>query len=154
LTGGSVYLADSNILIRLAHREHPLFPVVRKAMNELELRNIGIAYTLQNMTEFWNALTPPLARNGFGLSIEDRANDAKEIVEAFLRLTDTSAVYDEWRRLVVRHRVSGVQVHDAHLAASMLAHGLTHILTFNTADFSRFDGITAVHPAAVGAALP
>jgi len=36
----------------------------------------------------------------------------------------------------------------------MLAHGLTHILTFNTADFARFDGITAVHPAAVEAALP
>ena len=61
-------------------------------------------------------------------------------------LVDSNGVYTEWRRLVVRHKVSGVQVHDARLAASMYAHGLTHILTFNTADFARFDRIRPVHP--------
>jgi len=72
-----------------------------------------------------------------------------EIEKSFLRLTDNGTVYEEWRRLVVQHRISGVQVHDARLAASMYAHNLTHILTFNTADFAPFDGITAVHPDSV-----
>ncbi len=49
-------------------------------------------------------------------------------------LQDNRAVYREWRRLVVEHRISGVQVHDARLAAAMYAHGLTHILTANTGD--------------------
>jgi predicted nucleic acid-binding protein len=123
--------------------------MVRKAVDRLNNNGIGLAYTFQNMTEFWNALTRPLSRNGFGLSIEDCANDAEEVEEAFLRLTDTGTVYKEWRRLVVQHRISGVQVHDARLAAFMYAHGITHILTFNVADFARFDGITAVHPASV-----
>jgi len=150
----ALYLADTNLLIRLVKRNHSEYPMVRKAVDRLNDNGIGLAYTFQNMTEFWNALTRPLARNGFGLSIEDCANDAEEIEQAFLRLTDTDAVYSEWRRLVVKHRISGVQVHDARLAASMYAHGLTHILTFNTADFARFDGITAVHSNAVQAALP
>jgi hypothetical protein len=28
----------------------------------------------------------------------------------------------------------------------MIVHGLTHMLTFNVADFQRFTGITVVHP--------
>jgi hypothetical protein len=30
------------------------------------------------------------------------------------------------------------QVHDANIVASMLAHGETRLLTFNAADFTRF----------------
>ena len=59
---------------------------------------------------------------------------------------DSEAVYREWRRIVVRHNVMGVQVHDARLAAAMYVHGVAHILTLNVADFSRFIGLTAVHP--------
>jgi predicted nucleic acid-binding protein len=46
----------------------------------------------------------------------------------------------------VQHGVLGVQVHDARLAASMIVHGVTSILTFNVMDFSRFTGLTALHP--------
>ncbi len=47
--------------------------------------------------------------------------------------------------------VSGVQVHDARLVATMLVHGVTHILTFNTSGFTRYNskGIVAVDPATV-----
>lgn len=64
-------------------------------------------------------------------------------------LPDREAIYREWRRLVVAHAVSGVQVHDARLAAAMLVHGITHLLTLNSADFVRFPGITAVRPSEI-----
>ena len=69
----------------------------------------------------------------------------------FPLLPDLPAVYAEWRELVVNYGVSGVQVHDARLVATMLVHGLTHILTFNTSDFARYrsKGIVAVDPATV-----
>jgi len=50
---------------------------------------------------------------------------------------------------VVQHAVLDVQVHDARLAAAMYVHHVSHILTLNVADFNRFSGLTAVHPAAV-----
>jgi len=61
-------------------------------------------------------------------------------------LPDSEAVYREWRRIVVQYGVSGVQVHDARLAAAMYVHAVNHILTMNVADFGRFKGLTAVHP--------
>ncbi len=38
----------------------------------------------------------------------------------------------------------GKQAHDTRLVAAMIAHEMTHILTFNTDDFKRFSEITAV----------
>ena len=47
--------------------------------------------------------------------------------------------------------VSGVQVHDARLVAAMKSNDVTHILTFNIADFVRYasEGIVAVDPTTV-----
>ncbi|OCQ98267.1 hypothetical protein BCD64_13250 [Nostoc sp. MBR 210] len=39
--------------------------------------------------------------------------------------------------------------HDTRLVAAILLHGLTHILTFNVSDFSRYSEITAIHPTAI-----
>jgi predicted nucleic acid-binding protein len=60
-------------------------------------------------------------------------------------------VYPEWYRLVSQFNVSGVQVHDARLVAVMRVHQISHILTFNTADFARYspEGMTAVEPRSV-----
>jgi len=45
--------------------------------------------------------------------------------------------------------VSGVQVHDARLAAAMRVHGVKRILTFNDRDFARYADMEAIHPRAV-----
>jgi predicted nucleic acid-binding protein len=98
------------------------------------------------MTEFWNASTRPKERNGFGLTVEETERNAQDIERSFTFLVDTEAVYREWRRIVVQYGVSGVQVHDARLAAAMYAHGIREILTLNGSDFTRFAGITAIDP--------
>jgi predicted nucleic acid-binding protein len=51
--------------------------------------------------------------------------------------------------LLVVHAVKGKQVHDARLVAMMEAHGITHILTLNGADFARYPGIVVIDPAGV-----
>lgn len=73
------------------------------------------------------------------------------IENTFILLPYENSIFAQWRRLVVQYHVSGVQVHDAHLVAAMLAHEITHILTFNTRDFTRYapDGIVPVDPAAL-----
>ena len=69
------------------------------------------------------------------------------LIERFYpSLPDTPAVHAEWRRLLVAHSVVGVQVHDTRLVAAMNIYGVTHLLTFNGADFARFAGITSHHP--------
>jgi predicted nucleic acid-binding protein len=61
-------------------------------------------------------------------------------------LPDNVATYLEWRRLVVSHAVSGAQVHDTRLVASMAVYGVAYLLTFNTDDFRRYQSISVVTP--------
>ncbi len=71
---------------------------------------------------------------------------ARLIERHYLLLADSLAVHTEWRRLLIAHSVSGVQVHDARLVAAMNVHGVANLLTFNVADFARYQGIVARHP--------
>lgn len=147
---GVLCLVDSNVLLRLAKRDDPSYGAMREAARSLRNRGFTLVYTLQNMTEFWNTSTRPKERNGFGLSVDETEINAQQIELSFAFLPDTERVYREWRRIAFQHRVSGVQVHDARLAAAMYAHGISHILTFNGDDFTRYPGITAIHPGSVG----
>ena len=89
-------------------------------------------FTLQNIPEFWNVATRPLANNGLGFSVAV-ALVGLEKIECFLTvLPDVRAVYAEWKRLIVRLGVLGSKVHDARLVATMNVHGIRRILTFNT----------------------
>jgi predicted nucleic acid-binding protein len=142
-------LVDTNILLRITRRSDPHHKVVDMALARLAGQGTGLYYTHQNIAELWNAMTRPIARNGLGLAIAEAEREVRAIEAGMSLLPDSEAVYREWRRVVVRYSVSGVQVHDARLAAAMYVHSIGHILTMNVADFSRFDGLTAVHPASV-----
>lgn len=122
------------------------FPLVRAAIRNLGAMGAVSCFTAQNLGEFWNVLTRPANRNGYGLSPAE-ANIRAATIEANFRLiVDNLDVYNEWRRLLVDYNVSGVQVHDARLVAAMRVHGVRQILTFNARDFARYPGIDATHP--------
>jgi predicted nucleic acid-binding protein len=104
----------------------------------------------QNLMEFWRSATRPVERNGLGLSIQEATLELQRLETFFPLLPDVPDIYPEWRRIVLKYGVMGVNVHDARLVAIMLIHGITHILTFNTADFTRYSSeIISVHPASV-----
>jgi predicted nucleic acid-binding protein len=102
--------------------------------------------TSQNVGDFWNTCTRPADRNGYGLSPVETDRRARFFEEKLRLLPDSLAVHEEWRKLLVTHRVSGVQVHDARLVAFMRVHGVKSILTFNDGDFARYTDIKAIHP--------
>jgi predicted nucleic acid-binding protein len=139
-------LVDTNILLRLASRSGGEHPLIDRALALLAEQGTNFHYTLQNMAEFWNVMTRPKARNGFGFSLMESERALRAIEAGMILLPDNAAVYARWRNIILQYGVSGLQVHDARLAASMYVHGVTHILTSNVADFSRFIGLTALHP--------
>ena len=137
--------------LRILHRTDARYPIVRTAVRKLRTNGHQLQTTSQNFTEFWNASTRPINRNGFGLTPLETDRLLRIAERLFPLLPDSPAVYPEWRRLVVTYSVSGVQVHDARLVAAMISHGVTHILTFNIVDFDRYatEGIVSVDPATV-----
>lgn len=138
-------LLDSNILIRWVQPADLDYPIVQEALEILARNGSVLCYTSQNLGEFWNACTRPVDRNGFGLSPEETDKRASLFESRLRLLPDNLAVHLEWRRLLLAHRISGVQVHDARLVACMRVHGVHSILTFNVRDFVRFD-IEAIQP--------
>lgn len=141
------YLLDSGILIRLMHPTDPQHGEIEQAIAALRGRGKTFACGIQNVAEFWNVSTRPLiARGGFGLPLAEVERRLVAIERSVRVIPESVASYAEWKRLVVTHRVSGVQVHDTRLVALMMANGITHLLTLNGADFKRFPAVTAVAP--------
>ncbi|MGB8060411.1 MAG: PIN domain-containing protein [Candidatus Sulfotelmatobacter sp.] len=139
-------LVDTNILLRMTRRSDPQHQLVDTALARLASQGTIFYYTHQNIAELWNAMTRPAVRNGLGLSVSEAEQEVRAIEGGMSFLPDSEAVYREWRRIVVRYGVLGVQVHDARLAAALYVHGVSHILTLNVADFNRFSGLTPLHP--------
>ncbi len=140
------YLTDTNILLRLVQTHSPHHLEAKNAVDKLLKRGDALFITLQNISEFWNVCTRPADKNGLGLTIDSTDLELKQIEQVFDFLPDTIEVYRNWRKLVVKHSVSGIQVHDTKIVAAMKAHSIQNLLTFNVKDFKRYPDIKAVAP--------
>ena len=147
-------LVDTNILLRFVEPHDPEHALVRKAVRLLTARGESLCFASQNLVEFWNVCTRPIANNGLGLTPAQTDERATLLESTFLLIPDNERVHAEWRQLVVAHSVAGVQVHDARLVAAMLVHGVPHLLTLNDRDFARYSGISVVHPRDVASTVP
>lgn len=144
------YLVDTNLLLRSVEPHHPMYGDTVNAISILGSGGIELFITSQNLVEFWRSATRSVERNGLGLTVPEAETELQRLETLFPVLPDVPEIYPEWRRLVLKYGVMGVNVHDARLVAVMRVHELTHILTFNTKDFTRYaNEITPVHPATI-----
>jgi predicted nucleic acid-binding protein len=144
-------LLDTNILVRLALHADPLHATARAAVTALQHRGETLHLVPQNLYEFWVVATRPVVVNGLGFTAGQAAAELARLQTLFALLPDTPAMFTQWQQLVTTHNVLGKNAHDARLVAAMLVHGVSHLLTFNVADFSRFPGIAVLDPAIVAA---
>lgn len=140
------YLLDTNILLRLVELTHKHHKERSEALRKLRQQNCTFHILPQNISEFWNVSARPKDKNGLGLSITETDAHLKRFERLFTYLPDTKETYENWRELVVKHSVSGIQVQDAKIAAAMKAHNIENLLTFNAKDFKRYTDINAVEP--------
>jgi predicted nucleic acid-binding protein len=147
-------LLDTNVLLRITRRADPEHSIAYAAVTRLAEAGTVLFYTHQNIAELWNVMTRPISRNGLGLTSVEAESEVQAIENGMSFLPENEATYREWRRLILLYDVSGVQVHDARLAATMLVHGLRSIVTFNTGDFNRYIGLAAMHPSTIAVSGP
>ena len=141
------YLFDTNNFLRLAEKNSPQRQTVLQALRKLRAGNEIICCTPQVLAEFWNVCTRPAsARGGFGLTVAQTERKVNLIQKHFRLLPDNLVTFKEWRKLVSDYQITGVKVHDAKLVASMIAHRVQFLITFNTSDFQRFPMIMVINP--------
>jgi predicted nucleic acid-binding protein len=128
---------DTNVLLAATA---PGRPHHAAALRELQL---GVAHRTvllsgQVVREYLAVATRPAAANGLGLTRADALANVGQIVERAVLLDDDAVVREALLRLLREVECTGRQVHDANIAATMLANGVRRLLTLNPADFRRF----------------
>ena len=129
---------DTNVLLRTRHDRAQDSRTASRAIAALVQRGVPLFTAQQNLAEFWNVSTRPVAVDGYGLT-DVIADKLLSNIESFLTiLPETFEAYRRWRKLVISFGVRGVQVHDARLVAVMQTYGLDRVLTYNRKDFQRY----------------
>lgn len=128
---------DTNILIRFAIAETPEHRQIDAAVRRLNQLACPRYISRQVIREFCSVLTRPQA-----FPVPPSTASVVSLVTKFMTkfevLDDTQAVTETFLKLIQTVPVGGKQIHDANIAATMLANGITHLFTLNTEDFKRF----------------
>jgi len=87
---------------------------------------------------------------GRGLSRPLTWDELRQQIEALLAqtifLNESEASTRRLIDLGANYKVIGKQIHDTNIVATMLAHGITRLVTFNPNDFKRFSEIEIIIP--------
>jgi predicted nucleic acid-binding protein len=140
------YLADTNLLLRLADRNSAQHSIATQALAQLLKRGDEVYLTPQNFIEFWAVATRPVEANGFGWTSERTAKEVSDLQDRFPLLQDSPDVFARWLEIVQTLPIHGKRVHDARLVAVLQAHKTEHLVTFNGADFSAFPSLSLIDP--------
>ncbi|MCC6494004.1 MAG: type II toxin-antitoxin system VapC family toxin [Pirellulales bacterium] len=139
-------LVDANVLLRNIEENHPQCAVARNALERVRKGGHELVLVPQVLYELWVVATRPVAQNGLGLTAERVALEIEAILKLHPTYEDEVGILEYWRLIVARYRILGKRAHDARLVAAMLRHGITHLLTFNAQDFTRFPEVAAILP--------
>lgn len=137
-------LIDTNVLCRLAEKGHPFHSVAEHAVSKLRAAAHELCLVPQVLYEYWVVVTRPASENGLDMPPADVDKAMDFWVDLFTLFRDERGIFSAWRELVRRYDVKGKSAHDARLVAAMKRHGLEYLLTFNAADFQRYEGIVVL----------
>jgi hypothetical protein len=140
-------LLDANVLVYAADtgaaRHAGSYGLVESARNPA----IVLYLTSQVLCEFYSIVTNPRR-----IAVPYSPTEALEAISALLALpgirvlsTPPQAVAG-WMALLRRRPVTGGNVFDLQLVATMQAHNIQRIYTFNTRDFEVFPELTVIAP--------
>lgn len=140
------FLADANILARIAQRGHHQHQSALQSVKALVSDGHDPIIVPQVIYEFWVVATRPLLANGLGMSSSETLEGIETTKQIFNLLLDERAIFDRWERLIFDYDVRGKKAHDARIVAAMLRHQVSHILTFYAQDFAGYKEITVLTP--------
>ena len=140
------YLPDTNIVLRLVNKKDPLHQIVSQAIEQLGQNGEELVIIPQILVEFWTVATRPTDVNGLGMTTDEAEKELENLQKLFTLLPENERIFDEWKTLIVKYKVSGKTTHDARIVAAMTVHKIENILTLNPNDFKRFTEITTIKP--------
>jgi len=138
-------IVDANILVYAFDTSAPQHLASRALLEAARAGSTTLYVTSQILCEFYSVVTNP-RRVSHPRSSGDGIAAIVGLLSFLHVLPIPARAVEGWLDLLRRRPVSGGAVFDLQLAATMLANGVLHIYTFNTADFSDFMELTVLEP--------
>ena len=146
-------LLDTNVLIYADQRKNKYHQAAITLRDQGQSGALPICITPQVLSEFFAFMT---RRDGRGLEEPLASEDAGEEVRKYLDSEHITLIYPiptTWPLILdsflPQQPVTGQDIHDLHIAATMLSNGITKIYTFNVKDFEPILGIEVLNPSEI-----
>lgn len=146
MTGAEPVFIDTNVLVYANQTRSPRHAEAVALLDRVKAAGAPLWTSAQVLREYLAVVTRPqgeLAALPMAIAIER----VRFFAQRFWLAEDGPAVRVRLLDLLSAYPVGGKQVHDANIVATMLANGITRLLTFNVADFRRFAGLISVEAA-------
>lgn len=135
-------MIDTNVLARYADQDSTQHADAVEALRRLQVPGDVLVFNPQVKREFLDIAERPRGagpgKNGLGLTYEQARQLIEEFRAIFGYVSESPAVDDQFDRLHRKYG-GGKTVHDLNIVASMLAHRIETLLTFNVRHFARFE---------------
>jgi predicted nucleic acid-binding protein len=138
-------IVDANVLVYAMDADAPQHSASRALLDAARDSSATLYVTSQILCEFYSIVT-----NARRVPRPRSADDALHAVAAMLAflhvLPIPARTVEGWLDLLRRHPVTGGEVFDLQIVATMQANGIQRIYTFNTADFRVFPDLAVLTP--------
>ena len=142
-------LLDANVLAYAINADSPHHAASRALLEAARHPSITLYVTSQVLCELYSVITNPRR-----VAEPCSPTVALQIISALMAppgmqvLSSPASAVTKWMELVERRPVTGGDIFDLQLVATMLANSIKRIYTFNVADFAMFSELSVVLPAA------
>jgi predicted nucleic acid-binding protein len=141
MTGADSVFLDTNVLLAAITPSRRLHDAAIRVLDETSTRGF---VSNQVLRELLVVSTRPTDVNGLGLGCIQAARNVDVLLKRTRLLPEDHEVAARLNDFVRRGLCRGKQVHDANIAATMLAHGVPTLITGNPTRFQRFADLIAV----------
>ena len=128
---------DTNVLVAVRFATAPHHAAARASVDRAAGSVEPLRISRQVLREYLATVTRPQIWSS-PLSMAEALEDIRRLISSLEILEDGPQVTEVLTALCREAQVAGRQVHDANIAATMLAHSERRLLTFNARDFRRY----------------
>lgn len=136
---------DTNVLVYANLGQSPFHDQAVLRLRELEKSGCVLTASRQVLREYLAVMSRPGAFTD-EIPLSALILDITNFEAGLLVLDDTELVTRKLVELSKRFSVTGKQVHDANIVATMLVHEIPTLLTHNTKDFTRYRDLIEIMP--------
>jgi len=144
MPNGLVFV-DTNFWVAKIVKDHVFHERAEAKLNDLVAQEELLCISAQIIRELISVCT--LGRNlSRALTRDELQQQTEALIAQTVFLGESEASTRKLIELGSRYQVIGKQIHDANIVATMLTHGVTHLVSFNPDDFKRFTEIEVIVP--------